>query len=476
MALDPAFVWEVRTVGSDTNGGGFKAGASGTDWSQQTSPQYSVTDGVTNGTTTITSATANFGTDVVGNAVYVSGGTGSVAADLYEIVSRTSATAIVVDRSTGLTAGTGVTLKIGGALGSPGWAASKMVPSNTVWIKAGTYPVTTTVAGAAGPIAYAPGADATIAAPSRIAGYNTTRGDNSDTRPLIQLQASLTTNPITVVTLSSGTNKFVIFENIDVDCNTGNTSATGVNTQTNYNIVRRCKIRRSAVLGLAMGDTAQRYSDIEVYDFSGTAGIAGVTPFPGYDNVLERVSVHDGSTIGIDGYQSTMHYRNVLIYNITGTTKDGIRLDYNGTLDGGTIYNCTGSGVKCIGRATALRTINNVISYGNAQFGFACEDGNTGMTYFRTCAGGANTSGDFDSNFGTATRPDFITLTADPFTDKANSDFTLNNAAGGGAALRGAGVPGSMGGLNIGYRDVGVLQHLAAVVLAVAAKIIFRHA
>ena len=79
-----------------------------------------VTDGVTNGTATITSATASFGTDVVGNLVYVQGGTGSVAANWYEIISRTNATTIVVDRTTGLTAGTGVTLNIGGTLATPG--------------------------------------------------------------------------------------------------------------------------------------------------------------------------------------------------------------------------------------------------------------------------------------------------------------------------------------------------------------------
>ena len=58
----------------------FVTGASGTDHTLQDAAQYSVTDGVTNGTTTITSATANFGTDVVGNLMYVHGGTGIVAA------------------------------------------------------------------------------------------------------------------------------------------------------------------------------------------------------------------------------------------------------------------------------------------------------------------------------------------------------------------------------------------------------------
>src|ERR1043166_7369624 len=117
MALSANTVFEVRNGGSDTNGGGWVTGSSasgGTDWSQQTAAQYSVTDGVTAGSTVITSATAAFGTDVVGNIIYVQGGTGAVSSGWYQIISRTSSTTITVDRLTGLTSGTGVTLKIGG--------------------------------------------------------------------------------------------------------------------------------------------------------------------------------------------------------------------------------------------------------------------------------------------------------------------------------------------------------------------------
>lgn len=135
MALSAFIIWECRTTGASTNGGGFKSGASGTDWSQQDAAQYSVTDGVTAGTTTITSATANFGTDVVGNIIYVSGGTGSVTAARYEITGRTNSTTITVDRSTGLTAGTGVTLKIGGAVDSPVTINSAVVAGNIIYIK-----------------------------------------------------------------------------------------------------------------------------------------------------------------------------------------------------------------------------------------------------------------------------------------------------------------------------------------------------
>lgn len=64
MSLSAATVFEVRPgAGNSTNGGGFVAGATGTDYSQQNnknsgSTDKSTTDAVANGTTTITSATA----------------------------------------------------------------------------------------------------------------------------------------------------------------------------------------------------------------------------------------------------------------------------------------------------------------------------------------------------------------------------------------------------------------------------------
>src|SRR5579863_5594377 len=112
-ALPSTTVWEVRpTVGSNTNGGGFVTGSSGTDWSQFNAAQYALTNGVTNGTTTV--ATTSASADMVGNIAYIAGGTGSITAAWYQIVSQTTGVSIVVDRSTGLTAGSGVTINIGG--------------------------------------------------------------------------------------------------------------------------------------------------------------------------------------------------------------------------------------------------------------------------------------------------------------------------------------------------------------------------
>jgi hypothetical protein len=64
MALPTTTVIEVRTTGNDSNGGGFVAGASGTDYSQQNSAQYTFSNlassNATSSSPTVTSASHNF--------------------------------------------------------------------------------------------------------------------------------------------------------------------------------------------------------------------------------------------------------------------------------------------------------------------------------------------------------------------------------------------------------------------------------
>ena len=137
MSLASGTIWEIRNVAdyagaADTNGGGWVPGQSGTDYSfaninSDGSAKYALTNGVTNGTTTI--ATVSASADMIGNIVYVQGGTGSVAANWYQITGQSTGVSITVDRSTGLSAGTGVTLNIGGLLRLPGFSLTSQVAS-----------------------------------------------------------------------------------------------------------------------------------------------------------------------------------------------------------------------------------------------------------------------------------------------------------------------------------------------------------
>jgi hypothetical protein len=53
-----------------------------------------------------------------------------------------------------------------------------------------------------------------------------------------------------------------------------------------------------------------------------------------------------------------------------------------------------------------------------------------------------------------------VSLSADPFTNAAVGDFSLNSTAGGGAACKAAGYPGTFpNGTTVGFLDIGAVQN-----------------
>lgn len=421
MSLSASTVWEVRGSGSDTNGGGFVTGASGSDYSQQDAAQYSVTDGVTAGTTTITSATANFGTDVVGNIIYVAGGTGSVTADWYQITARGSATSITVDRSTGLTAGTGVTLKIGGALATVNRAVTEAVAENKVWVKNGTIACAAEIA---------PSVNLTIE------GYNATRGDNpvGSNRPLIVAGGSF---PNASIFRATSTNVRLVLANLRVD---GDGQAViGFQAYARLNsIVVNCGAIDCATAGFD--------GRCELCDATGCGNGFGTS------GSLSGVCVGCVAADCTQGFANTEMTSHCIADGCTSgfiiDTSNGIFRAINCTA-----YACTDGFKTAQSRAfTAI----SCVAYGCGAYGFDLAAG--AATALINCAGGSNTSGnkarDAFVDHG------FIALSADPFTNAAAGDFSLNTTSGGGAALRAAGSLGLFpGGTTTGYLDVGAAQH-----------------
>lgn len=439
MALSANTVWEVRTGGADTNGGGFVTGASGTDWSQQDAAQYSVTDGVTAGTTTITSATANFGTDVVGNIMYVQGGTGSVTAGWYQIISRTDSTTIVVDRSTGLTAGTGVTLKIGGALASPGMCGASFVSGNIMYIKAGTYTITSASTNVTGGC-FSKGASTD----TFIEGYQTTRGDLG-TPPLIQADGVITT--FTLISLTSSSSGASI-RNINVDGNS-RTSSRGINWGDGY--VYKCK-------GVNCTNSAFRTATTRVMFVSCWAtGCSTAGAFAFSSGGFAVGCVAQGNTITGFTCESagSGFFVSCLSYGNTGASSDGFQINYyNYQFYGCVAYANGRDGFRITNEQT---TCINCVAEANTGTGFNVT-GNDVVVNLLNCAyynNGTNVTlgtGKFSFNIGG------ITGTGSFFTNAAGGDFTLNNTAGGGADLRSAGYPGELPVGGTGYVDIGALQ------------------
>lgn len=423
MALSANTVWEVRTTGADTNGGGFVTGSGGTDWSQQAAAQYSVTDAVTAGTTTITSATAAFGTDVVGNILYIQGGTAPVTAGWYQIISRTNSTTIVVDRSTGLTTGTGATLKIGGALLTIGAVEPLIVRGNVVWVKSGTYSISST-------INWDSGDSLPAYTPVYMLGYDATRGDNptGTGRPLIETSSAL--NPM--VRVNIGTR---IFSNFRLD-GTDNALvgiAAGDGSTVRGAQISNVKVERCATTGIDAnsGGNGLAVVGCEVTDMKAgaTAAISG--------GFCVGCYVHDSPGVGFN-------YPNSAVGCVADTmTGDGFRfggLNVCTQLLNNVAYACGGDGFDSPDTYTGVTAVLNNIAYGNTGYGMRTDKSEVVARNWLIDynALGSNTAG---ARLNFIAGGHDVTLTADPFTDAANGDFSLNATAGGGADLVGVGFP-----------------------------------
>lgn len=441
MALSANSVFEVRTAGNDTNGGGFVTGAAGTDYSQQDNKNtagadISTIDGVGNGTTTFTSATANFGTTIVGNIIYLQGGTGALAAGRYQVTARASATSITLDRA--VAAGTGIMVNIGGAvltlgiLGST--TATILVDGNKIFIKAGTYLITSTTANISG-------GRFNKANVLYIEGYQTTRGDLG-TPPLLQASGIAT---FTVITLSGSG---CIIKNINVDCALL-TASKGFALSDQNIIVYKCTALNCTNSGFyTTGYNTKLYYCI-------ATGCTTVAAFNG--GSLYNCIAHANTTIGF----RALNAERCIAYGNTGATTDGFISDPGGSADA-LFTNCISyangrDGYRIDGINTLLI---NCIAESNTGVGFNFGATNPRSGQLFNCAGfsaGTNVAlgtGTFINNTG------FITGSGSFFTNSGAGDFSLNATAGRGAALRAAGLPGIFPvGLTTGYLDIGAAQH-----------------
>lgn len=435
MAISANAVWEVRTAGNDTNGGAFVTGASGSDYSQQDAKNtvgsdISTTDAVANGTTTITSATANFDTTIVGNVIYLQGGTGSLAATRRQVTARASTTSITVDAS--VAAGTGITMNIGGALSSPGEVGRNFVSGNTVHIKSGTYTITTSSGNVSGGVFSKAGNAGTII------GYDSSRNDYG-TKPII----TCNTTGVTMISLGASiTNNLIA--NIAFDGASQGTSR-GITGGTRLNVYK-CTFANFTSGGIS--GTANSSFAIDCY----ATGCATTVAF---QNISCFGCVAEGNTIS--GFsQNNDLFINCIAANNSGASSNG--------------FTSASGSARCI----------NCVAYNNGQHGFVQQstsgvlinciaEGNAGTGFLGTTAEGNiwsncaafNNGTDFNAGTGKNVTFNLITGSTSFFTNAAGDDFSLNNSAGGGADAREAGLPGAFEGFatTTSYLDIGAAQH-----------------
>lgn len=448
MAISGTTVWEVRTAGNDTNGGGFVA--TGTDYSQQdtkrtaTGTNDSVTDAVSNGTSTITSATANFTAALIGNIIHLSGGSGGLASRWFQVISVTNATTIVVDRATP-GASTGCTLNIGGALKTLGglgfiWdITGTYVAGQRAWFKAGG---TFTITNAGTNVAT--GRLSNNMGGATIEGYNTVRGDNptGTNRPLFQVASS--PGGYLFDFFGGNTNRIA---HIRVDGN-------GVN----------CAVMR--IDGL--------FYNVKVSGHSTGTGLIGANSGFGDQSLAVYCEVSDGvsSATGIE----TLNCINCLVKNMAGVGAHGFInnaacyfINCISTENAGYGFNLGNTFNCCYGcvaydngnsgfnsGSTAVRYFN-CISEDNTNYGF------TGSTTVGNWAGMLVACATYNNSVGATSvgaeviQIGMITGSGTFFTDGPNGDFSLNGSQG--ALLVGTGYGVYPDGLTVSLPNIGAWQN-----------------
>lgn len=421
MALSAKTVWEVQTGGSDTNGGGFVPGSSGTDWTVQASAKYALTNGHTQGTTIILTPSAT--ADMVGNLAYITGGTGAVVAAWYQITAASVGVSITVDRSTGLTAGTGATINIGGAFASLGnLGAAGWITGNTVYVKAGTYTISTATVNVSG------GTLSNSTSQLGI-GYSTNRTtSNTDTPPVINYGAST----ITMFATRGVWRNFTINGNGQTSAKLTGPQGDGFILCTFQNMNVASAGTGTCVACVATGCSATIFASNCFYceaTSNTSAPFAPATPA-----ILAFCVAYGNSATG---------------FGLGGSSVTCVNcVSYNNTVDGFS-FGSGGRAPMCI----------NCHAEGNTGAGF--NSSSAQGTVLHNCSAFSNTGGATSFGTNTVLNNGFITVTVGTvFVNAAGNNFALNNLVNQGALLRAAGfVATGPSSSTANYLDIGAYQH-----------------
>lgn len=440
MAFSATTEWEVRTTGSDSNGGGFDTAASGTDFSQQDSPQVTYTDLVIDVTfnTKITSSGHPFTSAHPGNIINVTGGTGFTVQRI-QILSVVAGVA-TCDKAVGTVGSTGGTGNLGGGLLTIQKAADLIVDKNIIHIKAGTYTLTVGVS--------FPNTSGTGVTRFVVQGYDTVHGDTTGTRPLV----TTATNSTNLFGFNGGggvTRAFV--KNINFS-NTAGTRAFGVYAAGTYvcAMVEDCIFDGFTTAIIADGSSAGESIGFAAIncEFKNNSISCVETRYCGTH--LHGCYIHDNTKDGIRcdlTNQSVSLSRCIFANNgrfaVYMPNGSGELAAYNCVFyNNGLTFSGNPFPALAVANSLGIGLIVNCILYGGGTGG--------GMGYFGPSGAasdrleeviGRNNAADV-ALFAAQKYSSYhdVLLTANPFNNAAGGDFTLNNTAGGGSVCRNAGI------------------------------------
>jgi hypothetical protein len=434
MSILGPMVWEVRATGADTNSGGFATGATGTDYSQQDSPQYSATDLVVDASlnTKVTSASHSFVSTDVGNTMNISAGAGWTTGVYY--ISSVASGAATLDRTPAATSTTGGTYAVGGAFATIAQAILQIGSGHITYIKAATYNISTG-------LAFTNGSDPSYGGLARLVGYNTSRDDRG------KATIKATADNITMMQLGTA----VFLENLifDGDNRTGiqgviNNSSTGVFNGIVDSVVKNCKLE-----GIRAYAADLQIARTEITN-CGTDNVAWAVYVPQLYISVTDCWIHDNAYGIFTGGTGNA----ITGCRITNNGHEGISALYRTAIKNCTIHGNASDGIQLNGTFLSIQeAIQNNIITNNGGYGINLPSSLNGA--------GASTIAaiiGYNAFYGnTAPTHNFavgigdIILTGLPYTDAASNDFTLNNTAGQGADCRGTG--------SSPYIDRGALQH-----------------
>lgn len=434
-ALSASTVYEVETGGSDSNGGGFVTGSGGTDWSQQSAAHVAF-----NGTTVAAHAAGITSTIIVtgytvattdvGNLVQITGGTGFTTG-IYQITSvSVGAVTWTLDRNATTGVASAMTGNMGGAFLTIQQAlTNQSVQGQNVYIKGGTYTITTGLTQSAGSFNFN--------FLSRIIGYSSVRGDNG-------LPIVATTSGITMLAISV---PGVSVENIEFNGNndaTAGITLTGAYQNSGINL----NVHNIAGIGVTLSSNGGGlFNSVVSTCTSGGVDTTAIGVFVDGNTVYGNTTYGINSTTNGDAFT-----RNVIFNNSTTGINSGSYADailYND------IYNNGSDGILETYQIVGDITGNIIVNNGGWGINMPGSTPSQVASYVRNNAYYNNTSGNLRNavmGFGD------VLLTGSPF-NGPNADFGLNNTAGAGAACRLAGFPGTLATGGSGSLDIGVLQH-----------------
>ncbi len=412
------------------------AGSWSVDYSRSAAPVLTFTDMVIGGTTTqFTSVAHPVGPNMLGNFISVTAGTGFTVQRV-EVTAFTALGVIATcDKSLGTTASTGGTGGLGGALATPGQAAALFNGGQILFIK---YSATLYAMSSSSNVAGGRVNDTGNGV--SIIGYSTNRWKgNTDLRPQFK-PSSNTMAPF----ITSG----ALIANLDISNPDSKTSITGITINANDQNFRRirvngcaagfvfnnrsriqdCEASSNTLIGFDANTTNNAMHFRCVAISNGTIGFN----FNALNGFVDCIAAKNGNAGFFQTAPSACWAINCTSAGNTGASGDG--------------FNMAGSLINCL-------------SYGNSQNGF-----NTASTVFENvlvnCAAGGNSVANLSQGWLQTPINGFVTLSADPFTNSASNDYSLNGTAGGGAACLTAGVPGVFAGLTTttGYAAIGAVQ------------------